>query len=108
MPIDPLFVYRITPTRPAMLSDGPTAEEAEAVSRHFTYLEALTKAGTVLLAGRTTTADDRTFGIVILKGPEAAARRIMADDPAVVAGVMRATFHPFRVALLAEERAWHP
>jgi len=38
------------------------------------------------------------FGIVIFRAESAeAARRIMADDPAVAAGVMRGQVFPFRV-----------
>ena len=43
---------------------------------------------------------DRTAG-------DAAARRFMASDPAVVAGVMTATLHPLSLALLrGQRRGW--
>ena len=52
----------------------------------------------MLLFGRTLTTDASTFGIVIFRAESAeAARRIMADDPAVAAGVMRGEVFPFRV-----------
>lgn len=96
------FLYRIQPTRPAMLTSGPTVAEAEATQAHFAYLQAARDAGVVLGAGRTLTTDESTFGIVIFRAPdEAAARELMENDPAVAAGVMRAELFPFRVALWA-------
>lgn len=100
------YLYRIRPRRPAMLTEGATPEEADIMSRHFTYLKDLTNEGVVLLAGRTLTTDSTSFGIVILRGPEEKARRVMDRDPAVAEGVMHAEFHPYRVALLAEPGAW--
>lgn len=94
------FLYRLQPTRPDMLTTGPTLEEAAATQAHFAYLSAARDAGVVLLAGRTLTADERTFGVVVFRAPdETAARELMEHDPAVVAGVMRAELFPFRVAL---------
>ncbi len=93
------FLYRLTPTRPAMLAEGLTPEERTAVSAHVTYLERLAAAGVVLLFGRTQTTDPGTFGIVIFRAASLAeAERLTADDPAVRAGVMRAELFPFRVA----------
>ena len=48
-----------------MLTSGPTEFEEKTVSAHFEYLEALVKKGVVVLAGRTLTEDENTFGIVI-------------------------------------------
>lgn len=96
------YLYRLRPARPAMLSGGPTPEEAATVARHFAYLKDLTERGVVVLAGRTLTADEGTFGIVILAAEsEAAARDLMEADPAVQGGVMRAELYPFRIALRA-------
>ena len=93
------YLYRLQPTRPAMLIDGLTPAEQEAVASHFAYLQELAAAGVVLLFGRTQTTDAQTFGIVIYRaGSPDEASRIMADDPAVRAGVMRAQVFPFRVA----------
>ena len=39
------YIYRIRPTRPEMLSEGPTEDEAEIVSAHAAYLEALAAQG---------------------------------------------------------------
>lgn len=95
-----LFLYRIQPVRVEMLSEGATAFEDKAVEEHFAYLEKLTEAGIVLLAGRTLNTDKSAFGIVILNADsESEARRIMENDPAVKQKVMRAELFPYRNAL---------
>ena len=97
---DQSFLYRIQPTRLAMLTAGPTLEEVAATQAHFAYLSAARDAGVVLCAGRTLTKDEHTFGVVILRAPsEEAAREFMQADPAVQLGVMRAELFPFRVAI---------
>ncbi len=84
-----------------MVTEGPTPEEAEIVSRHFAYLEGLTEKGVMLLVGRTQNADENTFGIAIFEAEdESAARAITEADPAVVGGVMQATLYPYKVALM--------
>jgi len=94
------FLYRIQAVRPAMLAEGPTADEEQIISEHFSYLEGLTKTGIVLHAGRTLTTDERTFGIVIFRSDsEEEARAVMDGDPAVKQGVMRAELFPYRIAL---------
>ena len=96
----PQYLYRIRPTRPGMLIDGPDEREAQAVGQHFAYLKALTEGGTVLMAGRTLTADEQAFGIVVFVAPsQAEAEKLMNQDPAVRQGVMTAELFPFRVAL---------
>ena len=96
------YLYRIQPTRPAMLREGTTPQEAEIVGEHFDYLRDLTARGVVLLAGRTLNTDDSSFGIVIFEAEsEAVARAVVESDPAVRAGVMRAELFPYRIALLA-------
>jgi uncharacterized protein YciI len=99
----PQYAYRIQPARIGMLADGPTSDEAEVVGRHFEYLRELTAQGRVLLAGRTLATDDSAFGIVVFEADsEAEAREMVAADPAVRHGVMRAQLWPFRVALWSE------
>jgi uncharacterized protein YciI len=84
-----------------MLADGPTPEEAEVVSEHFAYLQQLAEKGVVVLAGRTLTTDESSFGIVILRADsEEAARNVVDTDPAVERQVMRAELFPFRIALM--------
>ena len=94
------YVYRIQPTRTAMLSEGPTDEEASAVQAHFIYLQDLVDVGAVLMAGRTLTADEDSFGIVVFEAvSDEAAQKVVDADPAVKAKVMRAELFPYRVAL---------
>ncbi len=97
----PQFLYRIQVTRPAMLTSGPTPEEAAAIAEHFNYLKELTAKGVLILAGRTQNNDETTFGIVIFRAAsEEAARAIMNADPSIAKGVQKATLFPYRVALM--------
>ena len=83
-----------------MLADGPTAREAEIVGQHFAYLKRLTEGGQVLMAGRTLSTDERSFGVVVFTATsESLAQQLVDDDPAVRHGVMQAELRPFRVAL---------
>lgn len=105
MPDTHEWIYVLRPTRIAMLSEGPTEEEQAVVQRHFGYLQALTEQGVVVLAGRTLTTDERTFGIVVFRSDsETSARELMSTDPAVRAGVMAAELYPYQIALLATQK----
>ncbi|MEZ4868746.1 MAG: YciI family protein [Caldilineaceae bacterium] len=98
------FLYKIQPVRPAMLTEGPTADEERIIGEHFRYLQALTEESVVKLAGRTLTTDYSSLGICIFVAEdEAAARALVENDPAVMGRVMRAEVYPYRVALLAEK-----
>ena len=102
MPESSEFLYRLQVTRPEMLSEGPTDEEAAVVAEHFDYLKELWERGVVLLAGRTLNTDETSFGIVILTAAsEQLARNIMQNDPAVRKGVMQAVLFPYGIALMA-------
>jgi uncharacterized protein YciI len=95
------YLYRIQPTRAAMLSEGATEYESAKTSEHFSYLKELVEQGVVILAGRTLNTDPSSFGIVVFNADsDAAAQAIVDADPAVVGGVMRAALFPYRVALL--------
>ncbi|MCX6098937.1 MAG: YciI family protein [Candidatus Bipolaricaulota bacterium] len=95
----PQFLYRVQPARPEFFG-GPTADEEAAVGEHFADLEDLTRRRVVLLAGRTLNEDPSTFGIVIFEASsDAAARDLLARDPAVRAGVFLAELFPYRIAL---------
>lgn len=94
-----LYVLRVTP-RFHQESSWTEAENA-AVGKHFERLAKATNAGQVILAGRTNEALDKTFGLVIFEAEsEAAANTFMESDPAVAAGLMTATLHPYSVALI--------
>ncbi len=94
------YLYQIQPTRPEMLSVGPTAREDEIISAHFEYLSDLHDKGVVWMAGRTLTTSEDSFGIVIFYAEDdAAAEALMKDDPAVIQGVMLAKIFPFRISI---------
>ena len=93
------YLYVLRPVRLAMLTAGPTPEEAVTLERHSAYLQALAESGTALLFGRTQTADAKTIGLVILAAESPGeAQRLMEEDPAVAEGVMRAELFPYRIA----------
>src|SRR5829696_7729688 len=52
------FLYDLKPARLGMVTEGPTPEEAEIVSRHFQYLKDLTEKGVMILMGRTQNNDE--------------------------------------------------
>ena len=100
------FLYKIQPSRPKMLTEGPTSQEAERVSQHFEYLQALLSDGKLIMAGRTQNTDKSSFGVVIFRvNSELEARKIMESDPAVKHGVMRAELFPYKVALIETRNA---
>lgn len=77
-----------------------TKTDNDTVGRHFVRLSEATKAGRVIFAGRTDEALDKTFGLVVFEAAnEGEAREFMNGDPAVVAGLMTATLHPYVLAL---------
>lgn len=93
-----LYMLRVAPH----LHDEAKWSEKDkaATSRHFERLKKATADGKVILAGRTTEQLDKTFGLVVFEAEnEKAARAFMEADPAVMAGVMTATLHPYSVAL---------
>ena len=100
------YLYKIQPTRLSMLTEGPTPQESEIISRHFAYLKSLTEQEIAVFVGRTLTTDERTFGITVFQATsEEVARDIMNNDPAVIAGVMRAELFPFRIVLVGKTPA---
>jgi uncharacterized protein YciI len=94
------FIYVLKPV-PRLYDDRKwTKEDNEALHRHFIRFQEATKSGQLILAGRTKEPGDKTFGIAIFTASdEAAARKFMESDPAVVAKLMTAELHPFSVAL---------
>lgn len=94
------FLYLLK-VAPHLHDEAKWSEKERAVTaRHFERLKKATADGTVILAGRTTESMDKTFGLVVFEAEnEAAAKAFMEADPAVTAGVMTATLHPYWVAL---------
>jgi uncharacterized protein YciI len=92
------YIYVLRPARRDLLITGPTPEEDATVEIHAAHLAKLAGEGVIVFYGRTDTADERTFGIVVFHAEsEEAARALMAADPAVQGGVMTAELFPFRI-----------
>lgn len=91
------FICLLEPTRPGM-PESPTDDEARVVGEHFAYYRGLQERGVLRLAGRST--EPPVVGIMLMcAGSRERAERIVAGDPAVASGVMRARVQAFRVAL---------
>ena len=93
-----IYVLRLVPR---LYADANwTAQDKDALQRHFVRFQDAIKAGQLILAGRTSEPGDQTFGIAIFHAKdEAVARKFMEEDPAVAGGLMTAELHPFSVAL---------
>jgi uncharacterized protein YciI len=76
-----------------------TDEEQAVWGAHFERLQRLLDEGTLILAGPT--LGPVNTGICVFEAEdEAAARRIVDDDPAVASGIARGELRPFRASLL--------
>ncbi len=92
------FICFLEPSRKEM-PDDPTPEEAQLVGQHFSYYKQLHADGTLILAGRT--QEPPHIGIMIFEAPDkASAQTIVDNDPAIIAGVFKATLQPYMVALI--------
>lgn len=95
------FLYKVTLSKKYHKDANWTEKDKQLVGEHFERLKKATEDGKVILAGRTDEANDKTFGIVIFYATdEAEAKEFMLSDPAVKAGIMKATLHPYNVALM--------
>jgi uncharacterized protein YciI len=76
------------------------ADEDDRVwGEHFERLKRLLAEGTLILAGPT--LGRINTGIVVIEAPdEQAARRIMAEDPAIASGLATGELRGFRVSLV--------
>jgi uncharacterized protein YciI len=94
----PEWIYFIHPPRENFAATM-TAEESAVWGVHFERFERLLAEGTIVLVGPT--LGDLNTGIAIFEAPdEAAARRIMDEDPVIAGGFARGELRPFRVSLL--------
>jgi uncharacterized protein YciI len=86
---------------PRLYSDSAwTKEDEAALKQHFDRFKRAAETGQLILAGRTQEPGAKTFGIAVFEASdEAAARKFMESDPAVVEGLMTAELHSFAVAL---------
>jgi uncharacterized protein YciI len=82
------------------MTEGPTAEEAAVVGRHWQHLLGLKESGKLIFAGRTllTTAD--SFASVVFRAEtNEEAESVMKGDPSVVEGVMDSRLYPYQALL---------
>ena len=98
-----VYLYTLHPTRLAMLTEGATPEEQMTAARNWASSQDLLKRGIVVFAGRTLTRDPSAFATCVIRAEsEAAARKIVEDDPAVAGGVFSATLYPFQPMLMGD------
>lgn len=94
----PEWIYFIHPPR-ANFAATMTEEENAVWEVHFERLRRLHAEGVVILVGPT--LGEVNTGIAIFEAPdEAAARRIMDEDPVIAGGFARGELRPMRVSLL--------
>ena len=76
-----------------------TEREQEVWGEHFERLQAMLEDGTLILAGPT--LGPVNTGICVFEAPdEAAARKIMEEDPTIASGIARGELRPFKASLL--------
>ena len=95
------FIYVFEPVRPELVTnpDAWTEEDIRIGNEHFAYLQKATQDGIVILAGRS--LDGEGPAVVIFEADsENRAQSFMEADPFVAGGLMRASLHPFRAALV--------
>jgi uncharacterized protein YciI len=92
------WIYFIHPPRDDFAATM-TAEEKAVWSVHFERFERMLADGSLILVGPT--LGSVNTGLAIFEAPdEAAARRIMDEDPVLAGGYARGELRPFRVSLL--------
>ncbi|HEU0236289.1 MAG TPA: YciI family protein [Candidatus Limnocylindrales bacterium] len=80
-------------------AESMTDEEVAVWGVHFERFQRLLDEGTMILVGPT--LGRINTGIAIFEAPdEAAARRIMDEDPVIAGGFARGELRPFRVSLM--------
>jgi len=94
-----IYILKLIPT--LLNVENWTDRDEEIVDRHFVKLQELLRDGKLVLAGKTSGLDEKTFGIVILEvESEEEAMNIMINDPTVAEGIMTAELYPYEVALI--------
>src|SRR5438045_2634155 len=92
------WIYFIHPPRDNFAATM-TDEEQAVWGVHFERFQRLLAEGVIVLVGPT--LGDVNTGIAIFEAPdEAAARRIMEEDPVIAGGYARGELRPFRVSVL--------
>jgi uncharacterized protein YciI len=92
------WIYFLHPPRANFAATMTEAEKA-AWASHFARLEQLLADGVLVLAGPT--LGETNTGVAIFEAEdEAAAERIMAEDPAITGGFATGELRPFKISLL--------
>ena len=92
------WIYFLHPPRENFAATM-TDEEREVWGVHFERFQRLLEAGVIVLVGPT--LGPVNTGIAIFEAPdEAAARKLMEEDPVVAGGYARGELRPFRISLL--------
>jgi uncharacterized protein YciI len=95
------FIYIFEAVRPELITnpDAWTEEDTRIAGEHFAYLKKATEEGIVILAGRS--LDETGPAVVIFEADsEDQAQSFMQADPFVAGGLMHASLHRFRAALV--------
>ena len=96
----PQYICFLEPTR-ADMPDEPTDAQTKAVADHFAYYQRLLAKGSLILAGRT--QEPPHIGIMIFNAPtKDDALSIVAQDPAVMAGVFTCKVQSYSISLGAD------
>jgi uncharacterized protein YciI len=83
----------------ARFAETMSDEEARIMGAHFERLQKLYADGTMILVGPT--LGEVNTGIAVFEAPdEAAAQRIVDEDPAVASGLMQGELRPYEISLL--------
>jgi uncharacterized protein YciI len=92
------WIYFIHPPR-ENFAESMSDEENAVWAVHFERFQRLLADGVVVLVGPT--LGPKNTGIAIFEAPdEAAARRIMEEDPVIAGGFATGELRPFRISLL--------
>ncbi len=103
----PQWLIVLTIARPELQDPKNwTEKDNAAVGAHFARLQKMTEEGSIILFGRTQDTLPNghlvpdTTGLIILEAKDrAAAEKVLNEDPAVVAGLMRGKVFSYQVAL---------
>jgi uncharacterized protein YciI len=83
----------------ARFAETMSDEEQRIMGEHFERLQRLYADGTMILVGPT--LGEVNTGIAVFEASdEAAAQRIVDEDPAVASGLMQGELRPYKVSLL--------
>jgi uncharacterized protein YciI len=90
-----VFVVRLSPCRGRGLLVNPTAWERNIIAAHRSYLRMLADRGQLVFTG-ISEGPTRMDGVLVVEvASEEEARRLMENDPFVLAGLVRAELERF-------------